>query len=45
MNNKKENSLTKEQKQVFKWIKDVLKLPVYADGYKGALYLLYHKPI
>ena len=43
MNNKK-NVLTERQEQVFKWIKDDLQLPVYADVYKGALCLLYHKP-
>ena len=36
--------LLTEQQTVFKWLKDILQLPVYADVYKGALELLDNKP-
>ena len=36
--------LSTEQQTVFKWLKDILQLPVYANVYKGALELLDNKP-
>ena len=37
--------LTKRQQTVFDWINDDLKLPVYAEAYKGALDLLNKKSV
>ena len=37
-------TLTKEQRNVFNWLKDKLQLPVFAEIYKGALHLLNEKP-
>ena len=36
--------LSTKQQTVFKWLKDILQLPVYANVYKGALELLDNKP-
>ena len=35
--------LTKEQQRVFDWLNYKLQLPVFAEGYKGALQLLYEQ--
>lgn len=36
--------LSPEQQTVFNWLNDKLRLPVFAEVYKGALYLLDQKP-
>ena len=35
--------LTEKQQQIFKWMNDILHLPVYADAYKGAVCMLEKK--
>ena len=37
-------ALTKEQKRVYDWLKNTLELPVFADVYEGAVFLLDQKP-
>ena len=36
--------LSKEQKRVFEWLNDDLRLPVFAEAYKGAVGFMQHKP-
>ena len=37
-------SLNIKQLRVYEWLSDELNLPVYAEAYKGAIYLLHYKP-